>query len=142
MEDRLHGPVDFVILEFESANADGSMAAAVLDLVDQGVITLLDVTLLARGEDGSFAMVDLDALEEGELGGITVLAGARSGLLGDDDLAEAVNAMTPGTTAAILVYENTWAVPFVTAAHRVGAEFVASGRIPADELVAALDALD
>lgn len=142
MEDRLHGPVDFVILEFESANADGSMAAAVLDLVDQGVITLLDVTLVARGEDGSFAMVDLDALEEGELGGITVLAGARSGLLGDDDLAEAVNAMTPGTTAAILVYENTWAVPFVTAAHRVGAEFVASGRIPADELVAALDALD
>jgi len=142
VEDRLHGPVDYVIVEFESANADGSMATAVLDLVDQGIITLLDVTLVAKGDDGSFAMVDFDALEDGDLGGITVLAGARSGLIDDDDLAEAVNAMTPGTTAAVIVYENTWAVPFVTAAHRMGAQFVASGRIPADDLVAALDALD
>lgn len=141
MEDRLHGPVDFVIIEFESRNADGSMATALLDLVDRGVITLLDVTLVAKGDDGSFALIDIDTLDDGELGGITMLAGARSGLLGDDDLAEAVNALTPGTSAAVIVYENTWAVPFVTAAHHVGAQVVASGRIPADELVAAIDAL-
>ena len=141
MEDRLHGPVDFVIIEFESRNADGSMATALLDLVDRGVITLLDVTLVAKGDDGSFTVIDIDTLDDGELGGITMLAGAHSGLLGDDDLAEAVNALTPGTSAVVIVYENTWAVPFVTAAHHVGAQFVASGRIPADDLVAAIDAL-
>jgi uncharacterized membrane protein len=141
VEDRLHGPVDYVIIEFENRNADGSMAAALLDLVDQGIVTLLDVTLVTKAVDGSFAIVDFDALDDGDFGGITVLAGARSGLIGDDDLAEAVNALTPGTSAVVIVYENTWAVPFVTAARHVGADFVASGRIPADDLVAAIDAL-
>lgn len=103
---------------------------------------MLDVTLVAKGTDGSFAMVDFEALADDQLGGINVLAGARSGLLDDDDLAEAVNALRPGTTAAVIVYENTWAVPFVTAAQHVGAQFVASGRIPADDLVAALEGLD
>lgn len=142
MEDLLHGPVDYVIVEFETKAADGSMAAAILDLVERGIITLLDVTMVSKGDDGSFQVIDLDALDDGQLGGITVLAGARSGLLDDEDLASAVDAITPGTSAVVIVYENTWAEPFVTAAHRIGAQFVASGRIPADELVSAIEALD
>lgn len=142
MEDLLHGPVDYVIVEFETRAADGSMAAAIMDLVERGIITLLDVTMVSKGDDGSFQVIDLDALDDGQLGGITVLAGARSGLLDDEDLASAVDAISPGTSAVVIVYENTWAEPFVTAAHRIGAQFVASGRIPADELVSAIDALD
>jgi len=138
----LHGPVDYVIIEFETKAADGSMAAAILDLVERGIITLLDVTMVSKGDDGSFRVIDLDALDDGQLGGITVLAGARSGLLDDEDLASAVEAISPGTSAVVIVYENTWAEPFVTAAHRIGAQFVASGRIPADELVSAIEALD
>jgi uncharacterized membrane protein len=142
VEDMLHGPVDYVIIEFETKAADGSMAAAILDLVERGIITLLDVTMVSKGDDGSFRVIDLDALDDGQLGGITVLAGARSGLLDDEDLASAVEAISPGTSAVVIVYENTWAEPFVTAAHRIGAQFVASGRIPADELVSAIEALD
>lgn len=137
----LAGPVDYVIVEFETAAADGSMAAAIMDLVERGIITVLDVAMVSVGTDGSFTVVDIDALDGSQHGGVTVLAGARTGLIDDEDLANAAGAITAGSLASVIVYENTWAQPFVTAAHRIGAQFVASGRVPADELVAAVEAL-
>ena len=138
----VHGPVDYLIIEFQAERANGSMVEAVLDLVDRGIIRIYDVVVIEKDADGTFSGVELTDLAQDHLGGIAAFAGASSGLLGDDDLAEAANAIEPGAAAAVLVYENTWAIPFVTAAYSVGAEFVAGGRIAGADLMTALDALD
>lgn len=142
-DDDVLGPVDFVILEWQdSERADGSAAAALLDLVDRGVVTILDLLVIRKDADGTFSGVDIAGLSADAVGGIVAFEGARSGLLGDEDIAEAANALEPGTMGALIVYENTWARPFVAAALKAGASLVASARISADDVNAALDALD
>jgi uncharacterized membrane protein len=136
------GPIDFLILEFDSENATGEAAAAMLDLVERGIVRIWDVLIVQKEADGTFSGVDLVDLSADGIGGFAAFSGARSGLLGDEDIAEAANAMEPGKMAALIVYENAWAVPFVAAAHRMGAQVIASARIPADEILAALDELD
>jgi hypothetical protein len=137
------GPVDFLLLEFDpGANLDGSTAAALIDLVDRGLVTILDLLVIAKDADGTFTGVDIEGLSADEVGGIVAFAGARSGLLGDDDLADAAEALEPGTVGALIVYENTWARPFVAAVHHTGGQVVASARIPADAVNEALELLD
>lgn len=140
--DDVVGPIDFLILEAPGDNLTGEAGRALLDLVEQGIIRLYDLMVIRKDEDGTFSGIDLSNLTSDSLGGFAAFAGARSGLIGDDDLEEAANAMEPGSVAALIVYENAWAVPFVSAARKVGAHVVASARIPADVVNEALDALD
>ncbi len=133
-----HGPIDFVLLEFTGGHDLSSTAAALMDLVARGTIRLYDLVAIRKEDDDTFSVVELDALE----GEIFVLAGARSGLLGDDDLEAAADTMLPGTTGVLLMYENTWAIPFVNAALDAGGTMVATRRIPAEEVIAALDELE
>lgn len=132
------GPVDYLVLQLPTERRDGSIVAALLDLVESGTVTILDLMIIVKDLDGTVRGVDLDAID----GELTAFAGARSGLLGDDDTADAGSVLEPGTTAAVLVYENAWARGFVAAARDSGAEVVASARIPADVLMSAIDALD
>jgi len=136
------GPVDFLILEFDPARATGEAAEAMLDLVERGIVRIWDLVIVEKQADGTFAGVDIVDISADGVGGFAAFSGARSGLLGDDDIAEAAKAMEPGTMAALLVYENAWAVPFVRAAMNMDAQVIASARIPADEIMAALDALE
>ena len=113
------GPIDFVLLEFDPAKADGSAAAALQDLVERGIVRLYDFLVIAKDEAGDVAMVELSA--DG-MGGFHAFLGARSGLVGEDDITEAGAALEPGRAAALIVYENAWAVPFVAAAHAADGE--------------------
>ena len=140
--DDVVGPIDFVLIEFDPARATGEAGAALMDLVDAGIVRIFDLVVIEKAADGSVTGVELTDLEQGSLGGFSAFAGARSGLVGDDDIAEAADGMAPGTAAALIVYENAWAVPFVAAARRAGGEVVASARIPADVVNEALDAMD
>ena len=137
----VHGPIDFVLIEFESDKLDGSAGAALLDLMDQGIIQVYDIIIIQKADDGSVTGVDIADLGS-DVGAFLAFDGARSGLLSDDDLVAAGEAMNPGTTAAAIVYENTWARPFVAAAAKAGGQMIASVRIPAADVIAALDALD
>ncbi len=107
------GPVDYLVLQLASDRRDGSVAAALMDLVQTGTITLLDLAVVQVDDDGTVTGIDLDAID----GQLSMFAGARSGLIGDDELADAGGILEPGTTAAILLYENAWARRFVAAAH-------------------------
>ena len=133
-----HGPIDFVLLEFTGGHDLSSTASALMDLIERGTIRLYDLVAIRKEDDGTFSVVELDALD----GEIFVLAGARSGLLGDDDVRAAADTMLPGTTGVLLMYENTWAIPFVGAALDAGGTMIASSRIPAEEVIAALDELE
>src|SRR5262245_10416932 len=137
-----HGPIDFLLLEGRAENMTGGVAAAIMDLVDRGIVRIYDLLAVVKEDDGSFSGVDLSDLSEDGLGGMTVFAGARSGLLDDDDVAQAADALEPGTVGVLIVYENSWAIPFVAAARDAGVQVVASTRIPADTVMAALDELE
>jgi hypothetical protein len=138
---QVHGPIDFLLLEFPRGRLTGEAGAAMLDLVESGTIRLYDLVVIAKSADGSFAAAEISTMED-LLGGFAALAGARSGLMGDEDIAEAAAAMAPETVAALVMYENTWAVPFVAAARNSGGEVIASARIPAQDVMAMLDALE
>ena len=137
----VHGPIDFVLIEFPADRMTGEAADALLDLVDRGIVRIYDFLVVEKLEDGSFAAIDISQAGD-QLGGFAVFAGASSGLLDDDDLAEAASAMEPGTVAVLIVYENAWAIPVIAAARANGGELVASARIPADALMEALDAVE
>ena len=135
------GPVDYVVLAWPDRQPKGDVAPMILDLVDRGIIRILDIAFITKGADGEVAGVEVDALED-EAGEFREFHGASSGLLGDDDLQEAAAALEPGTSAAVLVWENRWAAPIAVALRRSGGELVASGRVPVQALVASLDATE
>jgi hypothetical protein len=133
------GPIDYVVLEWPGKQPDGSVAPLILDLVDRGIIRILDVAFLVKDQDGSTATISLDELAPHEFSGF---AGASSGLLGQDDLEDAASALDPGTSAAVLVWENRWAAPVAVAVRRSGGQLVASGRIPVQAILASLEAVE
>lgn len=140
-EPTAHGPVDFVLLEFPDDHLTGRAAEELLTLVDNGIVSVYDVMVVGKDAAGETYGVDF-AEAAAQLGGFSDLAGARSGLLTDEDLHEAAAVMEPGRLAALIVYENTWAIPFVAAARESGGEMIATARIPAQDVIDALDALE
>jgi hypothetical protein len=137
----VHGPIDFVLIEFSADRLTGGAAQALLHLVDKGIVALYDVLVVGKADDGTVHALDL-ADDLNQLGGFAGLAWVRSGLLTDEEMHEAAATMQPGTLAVLIVYENTWAVPFVAAAMDSGGELIAGARIPAQDVMDALDALD
>jgi uncharacterized protein DUF6325 len=135
------GPIDYLLVEWPGKQPNGEVAPHLVDLVDRGLIRILDLVFVAKDEEGNVAALELAELG-GEVTELAVFEGASSGLLGDEDVEEAGGVLEPGTSAALLVFENAWAAPFVAAVRRSGGELVASGRIPAEDLLAALDAAE
>jgi hypothetical protein len=135
------GPIDYLLVEWPGKQPEGEIAPYLVDLVDRGMIRILDLAFLAKDEDGTVAALEIADLG-GEVAELAIFDGASSGLLDDEDFGEAGAALEPGTSAALLVYENTWAAPFATAVRRSGGQLVASGRIPVTDLLAALDAVE
>jgi len=136
------GPIDYLALEFPEARVSGEGLAALLDLVDKGTVRILDLRAVKREVDGTFTEMEIADFDSDGTLDLAVFRGVSSGLLDDDDLSQAASLIEPGKVVALLVWENTWAAPFVSAMRRVGADIIASGRIPADEVVAMLDELE
>jgi hypothetical protein len=135
------GPIDYLIVEWPGRQPTGEAMPHLIDLVDRGLIRILDLAFIAKGEDGSVAALEIADLG-GEVDAFAAFDGASSGLLSDEDVEEAGNALEPGTSAALLVFENRWAAPFAAAVRRSGGQLVASGRIPVQDVLAALDAAE
>ncbi len=135
------GPIDYLLVEWPGQQPNGEVAPHLVDLVDRGLIRILDLLFIAKDEEGNVAALNI-ADVGGEVAELSIFEGASSGLLGDDDVEQAGGVLEPGTSAALLVFENSWAAPFVGAVRRSGGELVASGRIPAEDVLAALDAAE
>jgi len=134
------GPVDYLVLEFPGNRMTGEGFPLLVDLVDRGIIRVLDLVFVRKEADGTVAGLELQDIGEGV--DLTVFEGASSGLLDHSDLQDAATALEADTSAAILVYENTWAAPLARELRRGGAQMVAGGRIPVQALLASLDALE
>jgi hypothetical protein len=136
------GPISYLIVQFPGNKMTGEGFPILVDLVDSGVIRILDLLFVTRGDDGSLTALQLSDLDGDGTIDLAVFEGASSGLLDASDLADAASVIDIGSSAGILIFENRWATPFVQALRGGGAEFVAAGYIPQDALVASLDATD
>lgn len=136
------GPVSFLILEFPGNKMTGEGFPILLDLVDKGVIRILDFRFVTRDLDGAVESVELADVDHDGTFDLVLFEGASSGMLDESDLADAADAITPGSAAAVLIFENRWANPFVDAVRRGGGELVAAGYIPHDTLAESLDATE
>jgi len=135
------GPIDYLLVEWPGRQPTGEAAPLLLDLVDRGLIRILDLAFLSKAEDGSVTRLAVSDLG-GEVAAFASFEGASSGVLSEEDTEDAASVLEPGTSAALLVYENSWAGPFAAAVRRSGGQLVASGRIPIQAMLAALDAAE
>jgi hypothetical protein len=137
------GPIDYLVVEFPAdRRPDGSALPLLRDLVERDIVRVLDLVFLRKEADGSVVAVDIADVGLGGDIDVSLFAEAASGLLDSTDITDAGSVLEPGSSAAVLVYENRWAAPFATALRRGGAQLVASGRIPVQGILASLDALE
>ncbi|MEV6171312.1 DUF6325 family protein [Streptomyces sp. NPDC051954] len=134
------GPIDYLVVEFPGNHMTGEGLPLLVDLVDRGIIRIMDLVFIKKELDGSVVAVEIADLTGDGKADLAVFEGASSGMLGQDDMEEAAAVLQPGDSAGILVYENLWAAPLAAALRRGGAQLVAGGRIPAEAVLAALDA--
>ena len=135
------GPIDYLLVEWPGRQPTGEAAPLLLDLVDRGLIRILDLAFLSKAEDGSITRLEVSDLG-GEVEAFAGFEGASSGVLSEEDTNDAASVLEPGTSVALLVYENRWAGPFAAAVRRSGGQLVASGRIPIQAMLAALEAAE
>ena len=136
------GPISYLVVEFPGSKMTGEGFPLLIDLVDRGIIRILDLRFVTRDLDGSIRAVDLQDIDRDGRFDLAVFEGVSSGLLDDSDIADAAPVIEPGSSAGILIFENRWAAPFVQALRHGEAQLVAAGYIPQDAVVAALDATD
>jgi Family of unknown function (DUF6325) len=136
------GPVDWIVVEFPGSKFNGEIAPALQDLVQRGTVRVLDLLMLKKDTDGSLEAFELSDLDPSEVGELRAYEKSLAMLLSEDDVTAVAAAVEPGSSAAVLVWENLWAAPFASAVRRSGGQLVASGRIPIQALLAALEADD
>ena len=134
------GPVDYLVVEFPAgaSNFSGEMAKELVSLVDRGLIRVIDVLILTKGEDGAVDAMELSDIAE--LGELQAIEAELAELLAADDVEHLAAAMDPGSTAGVLIWENLWAAPFASAARRSGGQLIANGRIPIQAIMASIEA--
>lgn len=134
------GPIDYIVIEWPGSQPTGEAVPHLIDLVDRGIIRIIDIALMAKDADGTAGALDFGDLSPDS--GYGEFAGASTGILTQEELDEAASVLEPGSAAAVLVYENRWAAPFASAVRKGGGQLVANGRIPVQAILAALDAVE
>jgi hypothetical protein len=137
------GPVDLVVIGYPAgAPMTGEAVPIMVDLVERGIIRVLDAMIAIKEPDGTFSGVAVSDMDDDRIGDLAVFAGAETGLIQDEDLAVIAEAMEPGDAAAVIVYENRWAAPFAAAVRRSGGRLLLSERVTAQDLMDALELLE
>jgi hypothetical protein len=137
------GPVDVVVIGYPpDAPRTGEAIPLFVDLVDRGIIRVLDVLMVEKSADGSVSGVEITDIDGDGVNDLLVFAGARTGMLGDEDATMAAEALQPGEAALLICFENAWAAPFATAVRRNGGQVLAFQRVAAQDVLDTLDALE
>ena len=133
------GPVDWIVVEFEGTKLNGDIAPILKDYVDRDLIRVLDLLFIKKDEDGGFEAFEATDLDDSEIGELRAYETELAMLLSEQDVADLVETIEPGSSAAVLVWENLWAAPFGAAVRHAGGQLVASGRIPIQAVIAAIE---
>jgi uncharacterized membrane protein len=134
------GPVDWIVVEFPGTKLTGEIAPILKDYMKRGLIRILDLLFVKKDDDGSFEVFEASDLEESEIGELRGLETELAMVLSEQDITDLAETIQPGSSAALLVWENLWAAPFGAAARHAGGQLVASGRIPIQAVLSAIEA--
>ena len=134
------GPVDWIVVEFPGSRFNGEIVPALVDLVQRDLVRVLDLLVLKKDDDGTLEAFELSNLDDKEVGELRSYESELAMLLSEEDVTSLAAAIEPGSSAGVVVWENTWAAPFASAVRRSGGQLVASGRIPTQALLAAIEA--
>lgn len=134
------GPVDYLVVEFPAGaqNFTGEMVTELIALVDAGAIRVVDVLVVAKGDDGTIDVMELSDFND--LGELARLEAEFADFLAEDDVTHLAETMAPGSVAGVMIWENLWAAPFGAAVRRSGGQLVATGRVPIQAIIAAIEA--
>lgn len=133
------GPVDYLVVEFPGSQFKGEIMSELVDLVQRGIVRVLDLVVIKKDLDGSYEAFEFDDADAGPLGEIRELEAELADLLSADDVTAVAETLEPGSAAGLLVYENLWAAGFASAVRRAGGQLVSSGRIPVQALIGAIE---
>lgn len=136
------GPVDVLVVGFAENRFDGSISQAIGGLVARGLVRVLDVVIVTKDDDGTIAIAEVADVADGVVENLEVFTGDIPGLLGETDAAAAVESLPPGSTVAMVAWENTWAIEAAMAMRAAGGELLAHERIPAADVDAVMTALE
>lgn len=139
--DRL-GPVELLVMEFPQGAISAPGFATMTDLVDRGIITVLDLEFVRRTQDGAVEPVEISDAVAGAPEDLGYLVGASTGLLDADDIATVGDAIEPGSLAGVLLFEHVWIMPMVDAVQANGSRVLLTARIAPEDVEAALDRAD
>ncbi|KAB7745122.1 DUF1269 domain-containing protein [Nostocoides sp. F2B08] len=134
------GSVDWIVVEFPGSKFNGEVAPAILDLVDKGLVRVLDLLIIKKDDEGEFEVFEATDLEDTELGELRRHEADLAMVLSEQDITDLAVTIERGSSAAVLVWENLWAAPVGAAIRHAGGQLVASGRIPTQAILAVMEA--
>ena len=135
------GPVDIAVIAFDEPKFDGSVAAAISDLVAQGIVRLLDIILVSKDADGVVTIVEVTGVDGDGSPDLIAIQGDIPGLISEDDATSAIAGMPNDSAIALLAWENTWLIRAGQAIRANGGSLVAFERIPAADVSAVLESV-
>jgi hypothetical protein len=133
------GPVEYLILGFPGNNFTGQIVPELAKLLDSGLVRIIDLTFITKDASGRVDVVEYDAVEE--LAAFAGLDAEVGGILTDEDIAHAAMSLEPNTSAALLIWEDTWATPFAEAVRNANGVILEGARIPREIIEEVMDAL-
>ena len=134
------GPVDWIVVEFPGSKFTGEIAPILKEYVDRDLIRILDLLFMRKDDDGNLEAFEAADLDDSDLGELRRYETDLAILLSEQDVADLAATIEPGSSAAVLVWENKWAAPFGAAVRHAGGHLAASGRIPIQAVIAAIEA--
>ncbi len=134
------GPVDWIVVEFPGTKLTGEIAPILEEYVEKGLVKILDLLFLTKDEDGGLEAFEASDLDDSQLGRLRTTEAELAMVLSEQDVLDLAETIEPGSSAAVLVWENLWAAPFGAAVRHAGGQLAASGRIPVQALLAAAEA--
>jgi hypothetical protein len=132
------GPVEYLVVGFPGNNFSGEIVPALVQLVDSGTVRILDLVFVGKDVDGTVVSFEFDEVDE--TASFDVIEGEVGGLIGADDISHAASALEPGSSAALLIWEDLWAAPFAEAVRRADGIILEGARIDHDVVEAAFSA--
>jgi hypothetical protein len=125
-----YGPIDFLALEFETEKLKGEIFPALLDLVEKEIVRVIDLVVIQKDADGTYQALEMEELDPDLLIIFDPLEIEVSGIIQVEDIDMVAEGMAKNTTAALLLFENVWAIKFGEAVQRADGQVVMNARLP------------
>ncbi len=135
------GPVEYLVVVFEGNQFKGEIIPALTDLVDKGLIRIIDLAVVVKDVAGGVTILESSELPVDVAEGLVKFDGELTGLLSEEDLMMVAEELDNSSTAAAMLFEHIWATTFAQAVLNANGRLLLSERIPAAVVEAARESI-